>query len=115
LAQERGHVRKVGKLVSVSSLWDQGKLDEHVAVLDMAENRASICSPTDAAKHLVGLLFGPRLQHLVDLLECRLLALQLVILALQRLGVCLGLVRVKFADGVAVTADGADGSFAVAL
>jgi hypothetical protein len=56
LAQERRHIGKVGKLVSVPGLWLQSKLDEDISVVDVAQNRAGIRASANPAEHLPGLL-----------------------------------------------------------
>lgn len=105
LAQEGRHVGKVGKLVTISGLGNQSKLDEHIAMLDMAQNGVGIGAPTNAPEDLLGLFLASGLQHLVDLLEGRLLTLQLIVFALECLGVGFGLVGVVLAGSAAVAAD----------
>lgn len=64
-----GHIREIGELKAEPGLGDQGKLDEDIAIVDMAQYGFRIGAPADAPEHLLGLLAGPGLQHVVDLLE----------------------------------------------
>jgi hypothetical protein len=81
----------------------------------MTEDGASIAAAPNSSEYLLGFLLGSRLQHIVDLFKRRLLALQLIEFALERLSVCLGRIGVELAGGAPVTADGANRPVAIAL
>jgi hypothetical protein len=81
----------------------------------MAQDRAGVGATADAAEHLDSLFFRSCLEHIVDLLEGSLLALELIVFSFERLGVRLGGIGIELAGCVAFTADRADRPLAIAL
>lgn len=66
--QEGRHVRQVGKLVSISCLGAQGKLNESITEGYMAQDGGGIGASPDALEDLFSLLFVPRLEDFKDFL-----------------------------------------------